>query len=261
MPSYPTLSVNEKTLAGQSKAEPGPQKESVATGGAIDKSLISAPKPGSFVHVAHMGYDVEEGFTSSGVDPSWLAFLGDLQKHGISEAVIEENMDFIIKFVRDSKENEAAPTGISPRRSKKVPPPPPRRHVQQGSTLSAATPPPALPLRTQSLGIPYPRTSRSPESTSTLVAPQLPVRAPPPPSRTSVAPPPVLAPAPPSCAISITPHVPPHRPEEWGTHLRHTTTTTTTTTATTTGTTTTTITTTTTTTTTTQSLDTLPDDG
>ena len=54
------------------------------------------------MHVEHMGYDAEKGFTSSGVDPSWLAFLGDLQAHGVDEAVIAQNMDFIKTFVRDA---------------------------------------------------------------------------------------------------------------------------------------------------------------
>ena len=52
------------------------------------------------MHVDHMGYDAEKGFTSSGVDPSWLAFLGDLQAYDVDEAVIAHNIDFIKSFVR-----------------------------------------------------------------------------------------------------------------------------------------------------------------
>jgi len=268
MASSSTSSINEKTPAEEVRpvrAESGPQNERATRGGMIDKSLISAPTPGSFVHVAHVGYEVEKGFTSSGVDPSWLAFLGDLQKHGISEDVIEENMDFIQSFVRDAQKNEAPTTGNSPRGSKRapnpprrpVPPPPPQRRrsthaQQQGSTLSTTAPPLAPPLRTQSLGTHHPRTSRDPTSASILVAPQLPVRAPPPPSHASVALPPVPAPEPSLCAVSITASPPP-RPGEQGTLLRHATTTTRTTT--------TTATTTTTVTTTTTTTHSLPNDG
>ena len=110
------------------------------------------------MHVAHMGYDAEKGFTSSSVDPSWMAFLGDLQAHGVDEADIAENMDFIKRFVRDAQKSEAVANG-GPR--KKPPPPPaPRRalHAQQDSTSSttAASPlvaPPPPPSR----GTPLPR--------------------------------------------------------------------------------------------------------
>ena len=79
-----------------------PGKKKSTKGGTINKSLISAPTEGSFVHVAHMGYDAEKGFTSSGVDPSWIAFLGDLQAYDVDEAVIAHNIDFIKSFVRDA---------------------------------------------------------------------------------------------------------------------------------------------------------------
>src|SRR5882672_4050231 len=48
------------TIATQRKVKTDsapPKKKSIAKGGTIDKSLISAPTAGSFVHVAHMGYD------------------------------------------------------------------------------------------------------------------------------------------------------------------------------------------------------------
>ena len=94
------------------------------------KSLISAPTAGSFVHVAHMGYDAEKGFTSSGVDPSWLAFLRDLQAHGVSEADIAQNMDFIKSFVRDAQKSELTPMvepPPAPRRALRMPSPTPSR--------------------------------------------------------------------------------------------------------------------------------------
>jgi hypothetical protein len=105
-------------------------------GGTIDKSLISAPTGGS-------------GFTSSGVDPSWISFLADLQSHGIDEAVIAQNIDFIKNFVSDCQKSEATTNEGS---RKKAPPlPTPRRalHGQHDSTSSTTPiPPPPPPRRT-----------------------------------------------------------------------------------------------------------------
>ncbi|KAI0002471.1 hypothetical protein BJV74DRAFT_765469 [Russula compacta] len=203
---------NRKEIKSKAKADSAPKKKSIGKGGTIDKSLISAPTAGSFVHVAHMGYDPEKGFTSSGVDPSWTAFLGDLRAHGIDEAVIAENMDFIKSFVRDTQKSEAPANG-GPK--KKPPPPAPRRavHAQQDSTSSlTATPPPAPLSLPPSRGTPPSRIPPSPASARISVTPS-PPRAPPPPSRAPVAPPPpVPPPAPPSRPISITPSTPPPPP-------------------------------------------------
>lgn len=50
--------------------------------GAIDKSMIG--RPTDFSHVAHMGFDIERGFSSTNVDPSWERLLGQLEAQGIS---------------------------------------------------------------------------------------------------------------------------------------------------------------------------------
>lgn len=68
-------------------------------GGKIDKSLISGPSTGSFKHVAHMGFDSEKGFSSSGVDPSWQVLLEQLSRQGISPRQIQKNQKFIEDFV------------------------------------------------------------------------------------------------------------------------------------------------------------------
>ncbi|OAX43455.1 WH1-domain-containing protein, partial [Rhizopogon vinicolor AM-OR11-026] len=93
------------------------KKKKSAKSGRIDKSMISGPTAGSFVHVAHMGYDAEKGFTTTNVDPSWSAFLTDLEGHGVSREVIENDAEFIKRFMRDAQ-NELV---------KKKPPPPPAR--------------------------------------------------------------------------------------------------------------------------------------
>ncbi|KDQ53834.1 hypothetical protein JAAARDRAFT_136440, partial [Jaapia argillacea MUCL 33604] len=86
-----------------SKAKANEKKKKAGKGGKIDKSMISGPTAGSFIHVAHMGYDADKGFTSTNVDPSWMAFLDGLASHGIDKSLIENNMDFIKDFVRDAQ--------------------------------------------------------------------------------------------------------------------------------------------------------------
>ncbi|KAJ7083738.1 hypothetical protein B0H15DRAFT_753990, partial [Mycena belliarum] len=98
------------------------KKKKSSKGGKIDKSMISGPASGSFVHVAHMGYDEDQGFTSKGVDPSWTAFLGQLENSGIDKKIIAQEIDFIKDFVR--KHPQQAPQK-EPKKPK--PPPPPSR--------------------------------------------------------------------------------------------------------------------------------------
>ncbi len=62
--------------------------------------MISGPKSGSFIHVAHMGYDAESGYTSKGVDPSWTALLGNLESV-LPKEVVAREMEFIKNFVND----------------------------------------------------------------------------------------------------------------------------------------------------------------
>ena len=108
-------------------------------GGNINKSMISHPKEGAFVHVAHMGYNADSGFTSTGVDPSWTALLESL--HGyLGKEVVADDMDFIKDFIRNYSERQQNRSLAAPRR--KLPPPPPKR--------IKLTPPPSPPeARTQ----------------------------------------------------------------------------------------------------------------
>ena len=50
--------------------------------GVIDKSMIGSPT--GFNHVAHMGFDSENGFSSKNVDPSWERLLTQLESQGVS---------------------------------------------------------------------------------------------------------------------------------------------------------------------------------
>ncbi|THG93258.1 hypothetical protein EW026_g7936 [Hermanssonia centrifuga] len=95
----------KKTDSAKPKASSSKKKAS--KGGKIDKSMISGPTQGSFIHVAHMGYDAERGFTSSNVDPSWQALLTSLETQGVEREILEKDMDFIKSFVRDAQKSGA----------------------------------------------------------------------------------------------------------------------------------------------------------
>ncbi|KAI0635204.1 hypothetical protein C8Q77DRAFT_1053887 [Trametes polyzona] len=121
--------VTSKKVDGGKSKSTTPKKKAAkpSKGGKIDKSMISGPTEGSFKHVAHMGYDPDSGFTSTNVDPSWEAFLGNLEGQGVSREVLEQNMDFIKDFVRDAQKAEAKSASAAGSGMKKKPPPPPVR--------------------------------------------------------------------------------------------------------------------------------------
>jgi hypothetical protein len=104
-PREPRVStINQFLFTGKAKpqaaAPPTPTKsKSKSKKGKIDKSLISAPS--GFQHVAHMGYDSEGGFTSTGLDPSWQALLESLGQYGVSKSDLQGNEDFIRGFVEE----------------------------------------------------------------------------------------------------------------------------------------------------------------
>ncbi|KAF7369009.1 Proline-rich protein LAS17 [Mycena venus] len=57
----------------------------------IDKSKISGPASSSFVHVGHVGYNEDEGYTSTGVDPAWT---GQLENSGVDNQAAVQEIDF-----------------------------------------------------------------------------------------------------------------------------------------------------------------------
>ncbi|EJF63715.1 WH1-domain-containing protein, partial [Dichomitus squalens LYAD-421 SS1] len=129
----------------KSKSGTTKKKGSKPGKGKIDKSMISGPTAGSFKHVAHMGYDSEKGFTSTNVDPSWEAFLSNLEGQGVSREVLEQNMDFIKDFVRDAQKSEAKNAAAPGSAKKKPPPPPAPRRTAHAPEPSPPSPPPAPP--------------------------------------------------------------------------------------------------------------------
>lgn len=68
--------------AGKAKAAVGSSSSGKKKKGVIDKSMIGSPT--GFNHVAHMGFDSENGFSSNNVDPSWERLLTQLESQGVS---------------------------------------------------------------------------------------------------------------------------------------------------------------------------------
>ena len=68
--------------SGASKSKAQTASSSKKKKGVIDKSMIGSPT--GFNHVAHMGFDSENGFSSKNVDPSWERLLTQLESQGVS---------------------------------------------------------------------------------------------------------------------------------------------------------------------------------
>ncbi|ORX38679.1 hypothetical protein BD324DRAFT_376200 [Kockovaella imperatae] len=177
--------------------ESTPTKKSKKEKGKIDKSLISGPSAGSFKHVAHMGYDSEKGFSSSGVDPSWQTLLEQLAAKGVSAKDIKKNEKFIREYVEQQGgiENAAARKPPPPPTSRRKPaPPPPSSRSARPSSVAIPPPPPPPPGR--------------PASTAAIIPPPPPPPAPPR-GGASIPPPPPPPPAPPGRSPAAPPPPPP----------------------------------------------------
>ncbi|GMK58427.1 hypothetical protein CspeluHIS016_0504590 [Cutaneotrichosporon spelunceum] len=167
--------------------------------GRLDKSLISGPKDGSFKHVAHMGFDSEKGFTSSGVDPSWQILLEQLSMRGVSEADIKNNENFIKDYVESQGgiENALAMTAAQPipgqPKPKRGPPPPPTSRRKPAPSAppprappsEAPAPTPPAPPPARQVPVPTPSPPPPPAPPVRLATP---VAAPPPSTTTTSAP-------------------------------------------------------------------------
>lgn len=61
--------------------------------------MISSPAPDSFRHVAHVGVNENGVFEASkDLDSSWKEMLTQLQGHGVSEAIVIRQHDFVDGF-------------------------------------------------------------------------------------------------------------------------------------------------------------------
>ncbi|CAK9779664.1 unnamed protein product [Cutaneotrichosporon oleaginosum] len=184
--------------------------------GRLDKSLISGPKDGSFKHVAHMGFDSEKGFTSTGVDPSWQILLEQLTMRGVSEADIKNNENFIKDYVESQGgiENALAMTAAQPipeqPKPKRGPPPPP---TSRRKPAPAAPPPRVPPNEPSAPAVPPPPPPPPPARHAPIRTPS-PPPPPPPPARHAApaAPPPPPPPPPPGRSAPAAPPPPPPPP-------------------------------------------------
>lgn len=176
-----------------------------------NKSDISNPT--NFVHVSHVGWDVNNGFDTHGTEED-KKLTNFLNKAGVSENHMNDRdtRDFIYDFIQannvlasvNSEENveelkspEPAPPPIPSRQhqlpqngttQRSAPPPPPARQ-----------PPPPVPTTTPRAKIPQPP-SRLPPVQTTVTAPAAPPPPPPPPPPIAV----VAPPPPPMPTLSDT---------------------------------------------------------
>ncbi|BGP51144.1 hypothetical protein JCM10450v2_007073 [Rhodotorula kratochvilovae] len=202
--------------SSSSAAASKPAGKSKKKKGGIDKSMIGAPT--AFTHVAHMGFDAQEGFSTRNIDPTWERLFQQLEGQGISRSQIEKNEHFIRNFV----EGSGGPTGAPPPSAAPPPPPPsaPGRAPPPPAPAAPAGkrfPPPAPPSRTVKRKPPPPPS----RGTAPPPPPPPPARGavpPPPPARGAVPPPPPPPPppAPPSRGAVPPPPPPPPPPARGG---------------------------------------------
>ncbi|PSR71552.1 hypothetical protein PHLCEN_2v12561 [Hermanssonia centrifuga] len=79
----------------------------------LSTAMISSPSPGTFVHVAHVGFDAEGRVeTSDDIDPGWTMMLEELRGYGINKSSIDGSRDFIEGFLAGAK--ASTPTKETP---------------------------------------------------------------------------------------------------------------------------------------------------
>ncbi|XP_055849589.1 actin nucleation-promoting factor WASL isoform X2 [Episyrphus balteatus] len=166
-----------------------------------NKSDISNPT--NFVHISHVGWDVNNGFDTHGTEED-KKLTNFLNKAGVSENHMNDRdtRDFIYEFIQtnnvlasvNSEENIDEPKAPEP-----APPPiPSRQHQlpQNGTTQRSAPPPPParqppppVPTTTPRGKVPQPP-SRLPPVQTIVTAPAAPPPPPPPPPPVAVVAPP-----------------------------------------------------------------------
>jgi neural Wiskott-Aldrich syndrome protein len=95
---------------GKANSVPVPGKPRITT------SMISAPQPNSFVHIAHVGIS-EKGVieATKDVDPRWTSLLKELSGYGVTRSVCEEHLDFIEGFLAGAKSVGGSPVEKKPK--------------------------------------------------------------------------------------------------------------------------------------------------
>ncbi|KAI9346495.1 hypothetical protein BDR26DRAFT_931861 [Obelidium mucronatum] len=182
------------------------KKSGTASGGKIDKSMISGPT--NFEHVSHVGFNPNSGFTAQNIPMEWKAIFA---KAGITEEQLadKKTAKFVQKFMKEHSGAAGMPAAAPPStasNSRRAPPPPPPSRRQ---------PPPPPPTR--SSAPPAPSRNDPPAPPARYDPPPIPSRNDPPPPPARQAP---LAPSRPdlpsynsrSAAPSISAVAPPRPP-------------------------------------------------
>jgi len=80
----------------------------------ISRSMISAPSPGTFKHVGHVGFDRDGRIeVSDDIEPGWTMMLGELKGYGVSETVVNKDRDFVDGFLAGFKARVPKPTKVN----------------------------------------------------------------------------------------------------------------------------------------------------
>ncbi|KAJ3551353.1 hypothetical protein NM688_g4753 [Phlebia brevispora] len=85
---------------------PTPRKKSIYANlkRRLTPSMVSGPAPGSFVHVAHVGLDSKGRLEAAEhMGHEWTGLLEDLEGHGVSRSVVEDDRDFVEGFITGVK--------------------------------------------------------------------------------------------------------------------------------------------------------------
>lgn len=66
--------------------------------------MISAPSPGTFVHVAHVGLDEKGRIDATpNLEPGWTMILEELHGYGVTDNMVEKDFNFVEGFLAGAK--------------------------------------------------------------------------------------------------------------------------------------------------------------
>ncbi|CAG8493039.1 10423_t:CDS:10 [Dentiscutata erythropus] len=108
-------------------------------------------------HLGHIGFNPDTGFDVQNIDPQWKSLFDQLSDLGISQELITQNADYIMKYVDEqggikkiNKPTKPTTGKSAPGAAKKTPPPPPPSRRPGSSPpvkAKAKSPPPPPPAR------------------------------------------------------------------------------------------------------------------
>ncbi|KAI0753298.1 hypothetical protein C8Q80DRAFT_1267709 [Daedaleopsis nitida] len=70
----------------------------------LSPAMISAPSPGTFVHVAHVGLDEKGRIESTpNLEPGWTMILEELHGYGVTDNMVAKDFNFVEGFLAGAK--------------------------------------------------------------------------------------------------------------------------------------------------------------